>query len=439
MEGMTWVLALVGAVLGWLMGRWMASSKAETKHAQTLTEHEARRFSLEKEVVRLESELRSRQEALDSTKEALLDVFKSAANEALQTSNKQFLELAKENLQGTVKQAEGNLDQRKAAIEELLKPLRESIDKHKLRTDQVEKQSMETFGKVAEMLTGLKGSHASLEKQTGELVSALKNSRVRGRWGEIGLRRVVEFSGMKAHCHFTEQTTTSTEDGRRLRPDMVVNLPDNRNIVVDSKLPLDAFMDALETPDEEAKSALIKKHAKDLRGHMNQLSRKEYWDHIKTDADFVILYLEVESAFAAAIDVDPKLIEDGLQNKIIFATPTTLIAILRSIAITWQQHELNANAQLIVDKAAELHGRLTTYAGHISGVGKGLQTAVSKYNAAVASWDARVVPAGRKLEELHGKIQEEGLVKAPLVEESFRVLSSAEPEEGLAPDALNLD
>ena len=436
---MTWVLALGGAVLGWLVGRWMASSKANAQHAQALADHEASRFALEKEVVRLESELKSRQEALDSTKEALLDTFKAAANEALQTSNKQFLELAKENLQGTVKQAEGNLDQRKAAIEELLKPLRESIDKHKQRTDQVEKQSMETFGKVAEMLTGLKGSQASLEKQTGELVSALKNSRVRGRWGEIGLRRVVEFSGMTAHCHFTEQTTTSTEDGRRLRPDMVVNLPDNRNIVVDSKLPLDAFMTALETPGEEAKGSLIKKHAKDLRGHMNQLSKKEYWDHIETDADFVILYLEVESAFAAAIDVDPKLIEDGLQNKIIFATPTTLIAILRSIAITWQQHELNANAQLIVDQAADLHRRLSTYAGHIAGVGKGLQKAVSKYNEAVGSWDRRVVPAGRKLEELHGKIQEEGLVQAPLVEESFRALSSAEPEEGLAPDVSSPD
>ena len=429
MEGMTLGLALGGAILGWLVGRWMTSSKAAAERARTLTEHEASRFALEKEVVQLKSDLKSRQEALDSTKEALLDTFKSAANEALQTSNKQFLELAKENLQGTVKQAEGNLDQRKAAIEELLKPLRESIDKHKLRTDQVEKQSMETFGKVAEMLTGLKGSQASLEKQTGALVSALKNSRVRGRWGEIGLRRVVEFSGMTAHCHFTEQTTTGTEDGGRLRPDMVVNLPDNRNIVVDSKLPLDAFMEALETPGEEAKSALIRKHAKDLRGHMNQLSKKEYWAHFETDADFVILYLEVESAFAAAIDVDPKLIEDGLQNKIIFATPTTLIAILRSIAITWQQHELNANAQLIVDKAADLHRRLTTYAGHIAGVGKGLQTAVKKYNDAVGSWDARVVPAGRKLEELHGKIEEEGLMKAPLVEESFRALASAEPDE----------
>ncbi len=438
MEGMTWMLAMGGAVLGWLLGRWMTSSKAAEKQAQIQAECDSSRFGLEKELVRLESELKSRQEALDSTKEALLDTFKSAANEALQTSNKQFLELAKENLQGTVKQAEGNLDQRKAAIEELLKPLRESIDKHKQRTDQVEKQSMETFGKVAEMLTGLKGSQDSLEKQTGALVTALKNPRVRGRWGEIGLRRVVEFSGMTAHCHFTEQTSTTTEEGR-LRPDMVVNLPDNRNIVVDSKLPLDAFMEALETPGEDAKVALIEKHAKALRLHMNQLSKKEYWAHFETDADFVILYLEVESAFAAAIDVDPKLIEDGLQNKIIFATPTTLIAILRSIAITWQQHELNANAQLIVDKAAELHGRLTTYAGHIAGVGKGLQTAVKKYNDAVGSWDSRVVPAGRKLEELHGKIQDEGLNKAPLVEESLRALSSGDPDESSPTDSASLD
>jgi DNA recombination protein RmuC len=422
---------LVGLVNGWLL----SNNRASNAKAVMLAEKDGLIKKLENDITKLEGDVAARKEALETARKALVDTFKSAANEALKTSSTQFLELAKTKLDGTVKEAEGDLDERKSAIEELLKPLKESIEKHKERTDKVEKESMETFGKVATMLTGLKDTQGQLERQTGALVTALKNPRVRGRWGEIGLKRIVEFSGMSDHCHFTEQTNTTTEEGR-LRPDMIVNLPNDRNIIVDSKLPLDAFMEALEAPDDVIKEALIVRHAQALRGHMNQLSKKEYWSHFEGHADFVVLYIEVESAFSAALEKDRTLIEDGLNNRVIFATPTTLIAILRSIAITWQQHELTANAQLIADTAAELHDRLGKYAEHMAGIGKGLAASVKAYNGAIGSWEGRVLPSGRRLEELHGKLRKQSLEQATQIELSIRVLNAPPPEdEAQAPTA----
>jgi len=297
-------------------------------------------------------------------KETMLHTFKSMASDALLQNNKQFLELAKSQLEAKVEESRGDLEKRKAAIEEMLKPVRESIDTYRKRIDELEKGSKETFGQVTEMLTNLQKTHSVLQKETGALVNALRNPRVRGRWGEIGLRRAVEFSGMSGHCDFIEQAY-SDEDDQVMKPDMIINLPGNKHVVVDSKLPLDAYLEALETDDESARNALLLKHARKLREHITKLSRKQYWSQFPDAPDFVVLYMEVESAFNVALMTDKTLLQDAMNNKIILATPTTLIVILKSVAMSWQQHNITENAQQIMEAADEFSDRVSVFADHL--------------------------------------------------------------------------
>ncbi|MZP54415.1 MAG: DNA recombination protein RmuC, partial [Bacteroidales bacterium] len=307
-----------------------------------------------------------------------------------------------------IKAAEGNLDERKSAIDEMLKPVRESIDIYRKRIEELEKGSKETFGQVTEMLSGLRLTSASLQKETGALVNALRNPRVRGRWGEIGLKRVVEFSGMSEHCDFVEQVFREGEDSA-LKPDMIINLPGNSHVVVDSKLPLDAYLDALETDDESLRTKLFEKHARDLRDHVNKLSKKQYWSQFENSPDFVILYMEVESAFNVALMTDKSLLQDAMNNKIILTTPTTLIVVLKSVAMSWQQHNITENAMQIMNAASELYSRVNVFAEHFDKVGNGLKAALKGFNDAAGSWESRVVPAGRKLEQL-GATDKKGIL-----------------------------
>ena len=408
------VLAL-GALVGWLIAR----SGATKTYTALLAQRDGMITKLEKEIITLNGSVSAKEDALKTTKEALMDSFKAAAAAAMQDSNAQFLELAKTKLDGTVKEAEGDLDERKSAIEEMLKPLKVSIDEHKKRSAELEKESKETFGNVATLLSGLRGSQDQLEKQTGALVTALKNPKVRGRWGEIGLKRIVEFSGMSGYCDFTEQTSVTTDEGR-LRPDMIVKLPGKRNIILDSKLPLDSYLGALEADGDAAKEKLLLGHAKALRTHMTQLSSKAYWSQFADQADFVILYVELESAFGAALERDRTLIEDGIKNRILFATPTTLVAMLRSIAYTWQQHAVTENAQQIADAALEFHKRIVKYVEHLEKVGSGLNSAVKHYNSAIGSWESMVLPSGRRLEQLHSKLEQAALKDIDPVDTSLR-------------------
>ena len=291
------------------------------------------------------------------------------------------------------------LMRRKSAIEEMLKPVKESIDSYKKRIEELEKGSEKTFGKVTEMLSNIQVTNATLQKETGALVNALRNPRVRGRWGEIGLKRVVEFSGLSAHCDFVEQAYTEGEDSA-LKPDMIINLPGNSHVVVDSKLPLDAYLQALETDDEASRNLLFAKHAKDLRDHVNRLSKKQYWSQFQNTPDFVVLYMEVESALNVALMTDKALLQDAMSNKIILATPTTLIVVLKSVAMSWQQHNITENALKIMEAAMDFYTRVSVFADHLDKVGSGLKTALKGYNDAIGSWESRVLPSGRKLEQL---------------------------------------
>jgi DNA recombination protein RmuC len=416
---------IIALVTGALIAYLGTKSGLDSSHQKDLLlkAEENNRLSIQNSV--LQSKVEAQANSLEEVRKAMVDTFKSAASDALTQNNKQFLDLAKSQLETHVKEAEGNLDERKSAIAEMLKPVKESIDSYKKRIEELEKGSEKTFGQVTEMLSNIQVTNASLQKETGALVNALRNPRVRGRWGEIGLKRVVEFSGLSAHCDFVEQVYTEGEDSV-LKPDMIINLPGNSHVVVDSKLPLDAYLQALETDDENSRNILFAKHAKDLRDHVNRLSKKQYWSQFDNTPDFVVLYMEVESALNVALMTDKTLLQDAMNNKIILTTPTTLIVVLKSVAMSWQQHTITENALEIMDAANDFYGRVNVFADHLDKVGGGLKTALKGYNDAVGSWESRILPAGRKLEQLKATDNKNVLPDLEIIDKPVRELKKSE-------------
>ncbi len=416
---------VIGVMAGALIAYLATKSGLIAVHQKELLLKAEENNQLSRQNSALQSKVEAQANSLEEVRKAMVDTFKSAASDALTQNNKQFLDLAKSQLETHVKEAEGNLDERKSAIAEMLKPVKESIDSYKKRIEELEKGSEKTFGQVTEMLSNIQVTNASLQKETGALVNALRNPRVRGRWGEIGLKRVVEFSGLSAHCDFIEQAYTEGEDSV-LKPDMIINLPGNSHVVVDSKLPLDAYLQALETDDENARNLLFIKHAKDLRDHVNRLSKKQYWSQFENTPDFVVLYMEVESALNVALMTDKTLLQDAMNNKIILTTPTTLIVVLKSVAMSWQQHTITENALEIMDAANDFYGRVNVFAEHLDKVGCGLKTALKGYNDAVGSWEGRILPAGRKLEQLKATDNKNVLPDLELLDKPVRELKKPE-------------
>jgi len=423
MEIILYILA--GLVTGSLITYFAAKSALNSAHQKELLIKAEEYNQLSRQNSALEAKVEAQAVSLDDVKKAMVDTFKSAASDALVQNNKQFMDLAKTQLETHVKEAEGNLDERKSAIAEMLKPVKESIDSYKKRIEELEKGSEKTFGQVTEMLSNIQTTNASLQKETGALVNALRNPRVRGKWGEIGLKRVVEFSGLSAHCDFVEQVYTEGDDSV-LKPDMIINLPGNSHVVVDSKLPLDAYLQALETDDETSRNLLFSKHAKDLRDHVNKLSKKQYWSQFENTPDFVVLYMEVESALNVALMTDKMLLQDAMNNKIILTTPTTLIVVLKSVAMSWQQHSITENALEIMGAANDFYERVKVFSEHIDRVGGGLKSALKGYNDAVGSWEGRVIPAGRKLEQLKALDSKNALTDLEIIDKPLRELKKSE-------------
>ena len=417
----------IGLAIGTLIAYLITKSILSGLHHKELLLKVDECNTLSRENSVLKSKVEAQAVSLEEVRKAMVDTFKSAASDALTQNNKQFLDLAKSQLETHVKEAEGNLDERKSAIAEMLKPVKESIDSYKKRIEELEKGSEKTFGQVTEMLSNIQITNTSLQKETGALVNALRNPRVRGRWGEIGLKRVVEFSGLSAHCDFVEQVYTEGEDSV-LKPDMIINLPGNSHVVVDSKLPLDAYLQALETDDENSRNLLFSKHARDLRDHVNKLSKKNYWSQFDNTPDFVVLYMEVESALNVALMTDKTLLQDAMNNKIILATPTTLIVVLKSVAMSWQQHNITENALQIMEAAMDFYGRVNVFADHLDKVGGGLKTALKGYNDAIGSWESRVLPAGRKLEQLKATDNKNVLPDFEIIDKPVRELKKSEEE-----------
>jgi DNA recombination protein RmuC len=418
---------LVGLVLGALVAYLVTKSGLTAVHQKELILKTEEINVLNRQNSILQARVDAQTSSLEEVRKAMLDTFKSAASDAMTQNNKQFIDLAKSQLETHVKEAEGNLDERKSAIAEMLKPVKESIDSYKKRIEELEKGSEKTFGQVTEMLSNIQATNASLQKETGALVNALRNPRVRGRWGERGLKRVVEFSGLSAHCDFIEQVYTEGEDSV-LKPDMIINLPGNSHVVVDSKLPLDAYLQALETDDENARNLLFSKHARDLRDHVNKLSKKQYWSQFDNTPDFVVLYMEVESALNVALMTDKTLLQDAMNNKIILATPTTLIVVLKSVAMSWQQHNITENALKIMEAAMDFYGRVNVFADHLDKVGGGLKSALKGYNDAIGSWESRVLPAGRKLEQLKATDNKNVLPDFEIIDKPVRELKKSEEQ-----------
>ena len=340
-------------------------------------------------------------EAADRAEEdmgRLTGAFATLSREALAKNNEQFLALADTRLGEARTAAQGDLAQRQQAIEELLAPLGETLTRYERGIQQMEAERKGAYASLSERVAALHLGHERLAKETRNLVTALRAPHTRGRWGEMTLRRAVEAAGMLEHCDFEEQKTVAGDDGS-VRPDMVVNLPGGGQVVIDAKVPLDAFLQFTEADDDDARQALLGKHARQLRTHVDQLAKKEYW-RLERSPEFVVAFIPGEPLLAAALDADPALQDHALDKRVILATPNTLVAALRTIALSWQQETLAENAREVKGLGTELYERLRTWTGHMQALQKSLGASVDAYNRAVGSLESRVLVTARKFPTL---------------------------------------
>jgi DNA recombination protein RmuC len=365
-----------------------AAASSETARAVLANELQLLRRAEE------EAAARAEEERLRLTGE-----FARLSSEALAKNNEQFLTLADTRFGEARTAAQGDLAQRQQAIEELLTPLRDMLTRYEHGIQQMEAERQGAYASLSERVAALHLGHEQLQKETRNLVTALRSPHTRGRWGEMTLRRAVEAAGMLEHCDFEEQKTVAGDEGY-LRPDMVVHLPGGGEIVIDSKVPLDAFLQFTEADDDAARHALLEKHAKQLRTHIDQLAKKEYWRQFERSPEFVVAFIPGEPLLAAALDADPALQDHALDKRVILATPNTLVAALRTIALSWQQETLAENAREVKDLGTELYERLRTWTGHMQALQKSLTSSVDAYNRAVGSLESRVLVTARKFPTL---------------------------------------
>lgn len=383
----------------------------------------------------LEGERRAAHERSESFKQAaetLAEKFKALSRDALKDNNQEFLNLARATLEKFQTTAKGELEQRQQAIDQLVKPLKESLEKVDGKIGELEKARAGAYSELREQVRALATQQLQLQNETGNLVKALRTPHIRGRWGEIQLRRVVELAGMLQYCDFTEQETVATEDGR-IRPDVIVRLPGNRTIVVDAKVPFEAFYESISATDDAVRLERLKEHARLVRAHIGALSKKSYWESVQPTPEFVLLFLPGENFYSAALENDPKLIEDGVNQGVIIATPTTLIALLKAVSYGWRQEQMAANAQEVSRLAKDLYDRLRIFTSHFGDIGKNLDRAVESYNRGVGSLEARVLVTARKFKE-RGAIAGEEIETQEPIDKSARALTL--DEGGLFPELV---
>jgi len=403
-----WLLlgALVGAALvGAVLARRLHAAGAERRAV------EARAGELERELVRahadLEHERQLSSERLSTIKDAqeqLSNSFKALSSEALQASMAQLTALARTQLQAAQAEAKGDLDKRQQAVEQLVGPLREQLGRVDQQLVALDRDRRESRGRLEAQLRTLNETGEKLRTETGALVTALRKPNARGQWGQMQLRKVVELAGMVRHCDFSEQATVAGDE-TSLRPDLVVSLPGGKHVVVDAKAPLQGVLDAYEARDEEARARHLQDHARLLRKHVRQLADKAYWNGLDSTPDFVVLFLPGEHLYSAALDADPQLIEDAMARRVLIATPTTLLAMLRAVAYGWQQERVAQSAQAVSELGRELYSRLVKLSSLLATLGTRLNGAVRAYNDTVGSYEARVLPGARRFAE-HGAVGE---------------------------------
>lgn len=453
---------IIGLLIGlagllWLRGRGMAeratlagrAEQAERQLAELqrgLADKEAqlnRLYSetseLKAEAAKLAAQLAAEQAAaaekialLAGAEQKLADAFQALSAEALKSNNQAFLELAKQNLATFQETAKGDLEARKQAVDVLVKPIHDALEKLGVQTQEIERQRSGAYASLTEQVKGLMLAQEGLKQETGRLVRALHRPEVRGRWGEVQLKRVVEMAGMQAHCDFFEQETAEV-DGRRQRPDMLVRLPGGKSVVLDSKAPIAAFLEAAESETDEARARHTKQFARHVREHVKDLGAKAYWDQFQPAPEFVVLFLPGEAFFSAALQEDPQLIEYANEHRVILATPTTLLALLKAVYFGWRQENLAENARNISELGKELYERLGVMAGHWSSVGKNLAQATEAYNKATGSLESRVLVSARRFQELQAATEAKEIVTPVLVETVPRQLQATEltpPEQG---------
>ena len=352
-------------------------------------------------------------QALNESREQLKESFSALSKNALDANNESFLQLAQQKLGLFETRAQANLNEKEKAIETLLKPMTEALNKTEQQIHNIEKERKQAYGSIAEQLKLVNEAQHGLQSETEQLVRALRRPEVRGQWGELTLKRLAELAGMVSHCDFEEQTHTEVMDGKNMRPDMIVRMPEKRELIVDAKTPLDAYLSAVQSDSQPEQEAHLKHHARKVRERMKELSSKAYWSQFKQSPDFVILFIPGEQFLTSALDHDDTLLEDAFANRVILATPTTLVALLRSVAYGWQQASISENAERVRDLAQDLYKRLYTFCSHLQRIGKNLDDSVENYNKAIGSLERQVLPGARKFTELGIQAKEE----IPLIDE----------------------
>ncbi len=371
-------LGLPAAAIGLLMGLLIAWLVGKSRHKRMVEERES---------------------AFELANARLTQTFTELSNRSLQANSDTFLKLAEQRLDTQQEKAKSELSEREKAVEALVKPINEALKESRKQISELEKSRSEAYGGIKNQLEEMQLNQKSLKQETQNLVNALRRPEIRGRWGEITLRRLVELAGMVEHCDFVEQVHTSN-DGQVFRPDMVVRMPDHRELVVDVKTPLDAYLTAAEAPDDAQRQLGLKRHAKNVRAHIRMLASKAYWNQFEESPEFVILFIPGDQFLSAALNEEPDLIEYALSEQIILATPTSFVALLKAVAYGWRQLTLADNAKEIRVLAEDLYARLATYVTHMNKVGRQLNSSVENFNRAVGSLERNVLPGARKFVEL---------------------------------------